>query len=145
MIIPRQEDWGDLTDLDTAYAYKIFFNKSNQEMQIAFKENIHARCYDLYYMPINVLVYYIYGLKEFIESRSSKDSLDITSAVDCLFNLFYLNSKKHLAEINDIFSEFQQLMQYIADNQLLYDADEETYGDLNITLTEINSNLEKLH
>lgn len=137
MNIPSKEDWGDLSDLDKAYAYKKFNGKSNEEMQAEYKRNIMARCSDFYAMPISVFAYYVYGLFMFIKEKDFNDPLDITSAIDCLFSLLLIRAKDSPEIINRVFSDFRPLMQYIAKNQSLYDADQDIYGSFDEQLKQI--------
>jgi hypothetical protein len=89
--VPREEDWENYTeDLDADYAHKIFFGKTNEEMQPAFRRCVIERVDELRWMPKIPFQYYIFGLRDYV-MRQEFDSYDDPDAASCFLNLFHRN------------------------------------------------------
>lgn len=142
MLIPSLIDWGDISDRDISSSYKNFGGKSNDEMQNKFKENILERCSDLRWMPIKPFVYYIYGLKQFIETEDFGLFARASSA-DGLFDLILDKSNQNQQEIKEIYKDFFPILKKISENQSFYELEEDIYGNFSKKLDEINSILSK--
>lgn len=136
MLIPSLIDWGDISDRDVSSAYQNFGGKSNDEMQNKFKENILERCSDLRWMPIKPFIYYIYGLKQFIEAEDFGLFARASSA-DGLFDLILDKAKENPQEIKEICKDFFPILKKISEDQSFYELDEDLYGDFHKKLEEI--------
>ena len=149
-IIPSKKDWGDFSLLDTTlrldvnYAYERFGGKNNDEMQAAYRENVIERTDDLRWMPLKPFIYYIYGLKTYVDGVdiSNRDINeewleDYSDVVDCFIELFLDRAKKDTVEIMKIYPDFESLLEYVAEHQMEYGADLDIYGDLKEKSAEI--------
>lgn len=139
--IPTRNGWGDLADMDAAKAYKYFGGKTNSEMQEEFERNIDERCINLDWMPIGPFLYYINGLKDHIEAGNFGMFSKARSA-DWFFNLILRKSKDHPGEVKSIIGELIPTLKKISDDQLVYDLDQDIYGDFNKRLQAIYEALE---
>ncbi len=140
MQIPTEEQWEDyLEDLDTEYSHRVFAGKSNDEMQIAFEENVLERTSDLRWMPKVPFQYYMLGFKQFIETRAEQCD-DSSDAASCFIELVESALKNVPDYILPIFDQVMTTVKYIAENQGRFDADLDIYGDFN----EIHEKIKKL-
>ncbi|TAA48364.1 hypothetical protein [Corallincola spongiicola] len=126
--IPCSQDWGDLSDPDAFDSYEKFYQKSNDEMQVEFKKNVIQSCSGLRWMPIKPFMYYIFGLKQYIESNDF-GFYDKSDAVSCFFELINEKAATYPENVKEIYSELKPLLDYISENQSEYDADVDIYGD----------------
>jgi hypothetical protein len=129
MQIPTEEQWGDYKDeLDEEYAHRMFAGKSNDEMQVAFEENVLARTEDFRYMPRTPFRYYMLEFKQFIES-CKEDYDDRSDAASCFICLVEDAFKCGPDDILPILDQVLPTVKYIAENQRWFDADIDIYGD----------------
>lgn len=135
--VPTELDWGETSDRDIYCAFKNFNGKSNEETQNEYKSNIIELCENLSSMPIKPFIYYIFGLKDYIE-RMSYSELKACLVVDYFFSLIEEKSNNHQSEISDIYIELRPLLQHIAKNQNFYDADIDIYGKFSSRLQKLD-------
>ncbi len=140
LMVPSDVDWGDLSDRDIAYSYEYFGGRSNSDMQAEYKKNINERCINLKWMPETVFKYYIYGLKDFIETADF-GLFAKTSSVQWLFDIFSEKAKLQEDVIKGVFPDFQDLMELIIDNYQDYELDIESRDDMQKKLKIIKLNL----
>lgn len=127
--IPTEKDWvGYEEDLDARYAYKIFFGKTNEEMQPAFKNNVIERVDEIRFMPRDVFQYYIFGLRDYVMRRDF-GFYDSSDAASCFISLVLEKLRKDPESIQPVVSELLPDLEFVAQNQELYEADEDIYGD----------------
>ncbi len=127
--VPTEEDWGSyVDDLDSMYAHKIFFGKTNQEMQPAFQEAVIERVDELRWMPPVPFQYYILGLRDYVMNQDTCLD-DRSDAASCFLTLVTEKAKDHSDYIKPVLNELMPAIKFVADNQSLYDANEEIYGD----------------
>jgi hypothetical protein len=128
MKIPNKADWENyLDDLDTKYAYKQFFGKSNEQMQTEFKRNVLERKSDISWMPIKPFQYYIFGLCDYVLKKDF-GFFDNSDAASVYLNLILDTLEKKPNFVIPIFDQLKDSISYVAENQALYDADEDIYG-----------------
>ncbi len=140
-IIPSEDDWKNYNDdLDTAYAYKMFAGKSNDDMQKEFKNNVFERTSELRFMPIKPFQYYIFGLKQYIDTQDF-DIDDKSDAASIFISIVLGKAKKEPEFIKPIFNELLPTLEYIAANQDFFEADIDIYGSFTKKLTLIKKRL----
>jgi len=140
MKVPTEEEWENYwDDLDTKYAYKVFYGKTNDEVQEEFKCAVLERAEELSYMPIKPFQYYVFGFKQFIESGQF-DELDASDVASCFIRLIEDMLIRKPAYVKPILNELLSTLKHVAENQADYDADEEIYDNFN----EIFENIQKL-
>jgi len=135
--IPTEQYWsGYHNDIDARYAYKIFFGKSNEDMQPAFKRNVIERTDELRFMPIRAYQYYIFGLRDYVRNRDF-DVLESSDAASCFIKLALEKLKDAPNSILPILDELLPDLEYVANNQDLYEAEVDIYGDFKNIYKEI--------
>lgn len=139
--IPSKSDWGDLSDGDVFEAFEYFSGKSNDELQVDFKSNVIQRCSNLRWMPIYPFCYYIFGLKQYIESGDN-GLYDISDAVSCFIELIEEKAKSNQDEMKALYPKIKSFIEHIALNQEKYEADIEIYGDFEDISVRISKLLE---
>ena len=138
--IPTEDDWENYQDdLDAKYAHKIFFGKTNNEVQEDFKRSVIERASELSFMPIKPFQYYVLGFKQFIEIRDF-NQFDDADAASCFIRLVESMLTKKRNFIKPVLNELMPTVRHIAENQSAYDADEQIYG----SFKEIYQNIQKL-
>ena len=124
--IPDEDDWkGYEDDLDTSYAYKLFFGKSIEEFIPLIKNNPLERADELRFVPRNVFRYYILGFAEYLMSADAKEDSD---AASCFLNLLIDRETKEPGILKPVINILIQAIDRTAKNQDFYDADEDIYG-----------------
>lgn len=136
--IPTKNDWGDLSNPDIYYAYKAFGEKNNENIQAEFKKNIIERCNDLKVMPIKPFLYYIFGLKKFIENGDFGLYSEACDSVNGFLSVIESKLNENPKEIKRIYPKIKTTLNDIAKNQNSYDADEEIYGDFKVVVRDID-------
>ena len=135
--IPSSEDWGDISDPDVYEAYEFFFGKSNDSLQGEFKKNVIQRCSNLRWMPMKAFQYYIFGLKQYIESKDFGE-FNKPDAVGCFFGLLEEKANTFPECLKVIYPKLRPLIDHIADNQLEFEADFDIYGDFKVKAKNIS-------
>lgn len=126
--IPSKGDWGDLSDNDVLEAFEHFSGKSNNELQISFKNNVIQRCSNLRWMPIQPFKYYILGLKQYIESEDY-GVFDLPDAASCFIELVEEKAISNESEMKATYPKIRGFIEHLVENQDKYEADEDIYGD----------------
>jgi hypothetical protein len=141
-IVPSTEDWGEISNLDIAYAFEYFGGKTNEQMHMEFKKNVIERTENLRRMPLSVFRYYIVGFSEYIKSGDF-DDFNKPDSVSCFFNLIYDFIEKYGSQQYLLYNELRPLLVDIATNQASYEADENIYGCFSDQLREIDCMVNK--
>uniref|UniRef100_UPI0040566737 hypothetical protein n=1 Tax=Candidatus Electrothrix sp. TaxID=2170559 RepID=UPI0040566737 len=135
--IPTEKDWiGYEKDLDAKYAYKTFYGKTNEEMQSAFRYNVIERVDEIRFMPRGAFQYYIFGLRDYV-IRQDFGFYDSSDAASCFINLILEKLRKDPEFIRPIISDLLPDLEFVAENQKLYEADGEIYGDFRVMYRDI--------
>ncbi|MFS1423238.1 hypothetical protein [Shewanella sp. 10N.286.48.B5] len=141
MQIPSETDWEDVqnsNDLDAGYAYKIFFGKSLSEVQPDFARNPIERFDELRFMPKIPFQYYIFAFRDFVINVDNLD--DWTSdAASCFLSLIAEILENKPEFIAPVYYELEANLEFISQNQGLYEADEDIYGSFKSTMKKIKA------
>lgn len=127
--IPSEEDWGEYwKNFDQKSAYGSFFGRSNEQLQSQFHKDGIELVYEIRFMPKRVFDYYVLGLRDFIISGDFPDH----EAAD--FSSYFLDMVIYLLEhdpqmISSRIKDLTPALKYVADNQKIYDAPVDIYGD----------------
>ncbi|KGF71482.1 hypothetical protein DO97_19285 [Neosynechococcus sphagnicola sy1] len=126
---PTDKEWfGYERDLDASYAYKVFFGKTNDEMQSSFKLNVIERTDEIRFMPVKAFQYYIFGLRDYVMKRDF-GYLDSSDAASCFIGLVLEKLENEPSKIIPVLSELIPSIEFVSNNQNLYEASEEIYGN----------------
>lgn len=126
--VPTEKEWlGYEKDLDASYAYKVFFGKTNDEMQSSFKLNVIERTDEIRFMPVKAFQYYIFGLRDYVMKRNF-GYLDSSDAASCFLGLVLEKLESEPSKIIPVLSELIPSLEFVSNNQKLYEANEEIYG-----------------
>lgn len=140
--IPTEEDWGEyqrgkIEDLDIAYAHDVFIGKSNSEMLHQYKDHVLMRAEDLYWMPEKPFQYYILGFRDYV-INGNFGFYESSDAASSFLQLILRKLKQQPDHILPVLPDLYKDIEYIANNQKLYEADEDIYGNFMDLLAEIN-------
>jgi hypothetical protein len=139
MDIPSEQDWEGVNnsyDLDAAYAYKVFFGKSIAETQIDFARNPIERTDELRFMPKMPFQYYIIAFRDFVIDIDKLDDWK-SDAASCFISLAEEMLENKPDFIVPVYHKLESSLKFIAQNQSLYDADEDIYGSFQSTIMRI--------
>ncbi len=140
MNIPTEQDWENYwDDLDAKWAHKVFAGKSNDEVQVAFRNCVIEKMSDLWFMPIKPFQYYMYGFKQFIDKGKFDDEFDASDAVSCFINLVANVLEEKPGYIKPILNDLMPTLEHISENQLEYGADIDIYGHFPVKLDRIKA------
>lgn len=134
--VPNEEDWGDYkSDLDQEYSHRVFAGRANQEVQSLFSGNPVETTSDLRWMPDVPFRYYMLGFRDFMMG----DDFDgnESDAASCFLELILEKLEKFPLTIVPIMHELLPAAEYVAQNQVKFDADIEIYGNFLDKLTKI--------
>ncbi len=125
--IPDEKDWaGYEDDLDVRYAHDLFFGKSIHEVIPHFQQNPIERMDELLFMPTVPFQYYVFAIVKYIMSDSAKNDPDAASS---FLTLMEARLEKSPASVIPIMDDLLPCLDFIAEKQKHFDADEHIYGD----------------
>ncbi len=137
--VPTEDDWGDYeSDLDQNHAHSVFARRTNEEMQQFFRQNPIGLTEDLRWMPELPFRYYILGFRDVVIANQF-NSCDASDAASCFLGLILEKLEKNPRTIVPIMPELLASVEYVAQNQKLFDADEHIYGNFLEKLSRIRS------
>lgn len=139
MQIPSEYDWEGVmnsNDLDAAYAYKMFFGKSLLEVQPDFARNPIERTDELRFMPKVPFQFYIFAFRDFVVNIDKLDDWK-SDAASCFISLAEEMLENKPDFIAPIYHKIEASLEFISQNQSLYDADEDIYGSFKSTMNRI--------
>jgi hypothetical protein len=126
--VPREQDWGDYQDdLDQNDAHEKFAGKTNEQVQRYFRENVIMTTGDLRWMPRIPFQYYMIGFKDFVASRNFEPSY-ASDPASCFIRLVLEKLENHPNHVLAIMPELLPTVEYVANHQAEYEADESIYG-----------------
>ncbi len=135
--IPTESDWENyIEDLDMKYAHGMFIGKSNEQMLSEYKDRVLSRSEDIFWMPKKPFQYYIFGFRDFIIRRDFGLG-DDADAASSFLNLILYKLEKQPDFILPMLPQLITDIEFIANNQKLFDADEDIYGNFQETLAKI--------
>ncbi len=128
--IPGVKEWaGDPDDLDLQYARKNYFGKSQEEAMTLFSNNPIESIDEIRWMPPEPFRYYLGAFAAYL---SRGEALKDDMASDAASSFLHLVEEK-LADapqiIAPILEEMLPVAEYVAQNQDLFDADVDIYGN----------------
>lgn len=131
--IPTEEDWSDydkefILDLDVKYARGQFFGMSNAQMLPRYKDHVLMRAEDLHWMPIKPFQYYVFGFRDFVR-KGDFGFYESSDAASAFLGLILQKLKEQPSHILPVIPELMKDIEYIAENQSMYEADIDIYGD----------------
>ncbi len=105
----------------------LFFGKSIDEVIHYFKgSRAIQRSDELLYAPRPVFQYYIHAFVKYLMSEQAAGEADAASP---FLHLLDAREKKDPGSVSAIFESLADCVDYIAKNQLFFDADENIYGN----------------
>ncbi|AJQ97204.1 hypothetical protein [Gynuella sunshinyii] len=140
--IPTEEDWiespsGLIEDLDVLHAHDIFIGKSNAEMLPEYKGHVLMLSEDLYWMPKKPFQYYIFGFRDYV-INGDFGFYERSDAASAFLELILIKLKKQPDYVLPVLPDLFKDIEYIANHQALYEADEDIYGNFKALWAEIN-------
>jgi UDP:flavonoid glycosyltransferase YjiC (YdhE family) len=126
--VPTEQDWGNYQDdLDQNAAHQKFAGKTNEQVQRYFRENVIMTTDDLRWMPRVPFQYYMIGFKDFIVLRNFEPSY-ASDPASCFIRLVLEKLENHPDHILAIMPELLPTVEYVANHQAEFEADENIYG-----------------
>src|ERR1700756_3261743 len=127
--VPSEEDWGDYkTDLDQKHAHSVFAGRTNAEMQPFFQRNPVEMTDELRWMPEVPFRFYMLGFRDFVMARNY-GFLNASDAASCFLGLVLEKLDKHPQQIIPIMPDLLPTLEYVGQNQALFEAAESIYGN----------------
>lgn len=126
--IPTEADWGNYeNDLDREWAHRLYAGRSNEEVQVHFRNNPIEAASDLRFMPEVPFRYYMLGFRDHINAGEFKD-LNAASAASCFIGLALNKLETQPRHIAPIMPALLPALEYVAKNQQAFNAAEHIYG-----------------
>lgn len=139
MPVPTEADWGDYqTDLDQAYAHKLYAGRTNLEMLPHFRGNVIERTSELRWMPELPFRYYMLGFRDFVMA-GELDPVDAPDAASCFLDLVLEKLEKQPGYILSIMPQLLPAVRHVSANQASLDASEAIYGSFQEKLKRIEA------
>jgi hypothetical protein len=140
-MVPTEEDWGEynsgrIEDLDLKYAHGVFTGKTNEEMLPLYKDHVLMRAEDIHWMPKKPFQYYIFGFRDYVIRRDF-GFYESSDAASSFLRIVLLKLREQPEFILPVLSKLMPDIEFIANNQELYDADIDIYGDFKELLHQI--------
>jgi hypothetical protein len=118
------------------YAHKIFFGKSNQDVQADFYRSVIERTSELEIMPRPVFQYYILGFRDFMVAAHFQEYSD-SDAASCFLNIVERKLTKKAGDIMPVIDDLLPTIEYVAHNQDTFNAYIDIFGDFEEQLSRI--------
>jgi hypothetical protein len=146
---PDAAEWGDFAaDLDIAYAYRQFADKTREQALALFEQSdVLSRADDLGAMPAAPFRFYMPVFRDFVVSPrifEINQGLYASTAADAFLNLIMRRLENEPDAIAPLMPELLPAVEYLAENQARYDADEDVYGSFFDVLAAIRETLRVL-
>jgi hypothetical protein len=142
--IPSDEDWeGYRGDPEAEWAHGIFAGKSNDQVQADFERTVLERSFELSYMPDRPFRYYIFGFKQYLEKRAAFPEIDSSDAASSFLQLIDQTLVEKPERIRPVIGDLMPCVRFVANNQALYNADEDIYGSFKELLASIEAHLQQ--
>ena len=135
--VPSEKDWGDyVSDLDQKYAHDLFSGHTNEEMQSRFQSNPIEATADLRWMPEVPFRYYMIGFRDAVVAGDF-EPCDLSDAASCFLRLIAEKLERHPRTIFPIMPDLLPAAEYVANNQVKFEAEEDIYGSFLEKLAQI--------
>jgi hypothetical protein len=139
--IPTEDDWGDWKDdLDQKHAHGVYYEQSNEQMQERFVAAPVEAAEELRFMPSIPFQYYMMGFRDSVLS-GKHDDLEAANAASCFIRLVHTKLKNNRNHIIPIVGSLMPALEYVAENQEIFGADLDIFGDFDELLGEIKAEL----
>lgn len=129
--IPDASDWADFNPsvcLSNQECYDYFFSKSDEEMQKNYELNVVLSGNGFRYMPIIPFQYYIIGFRDYVFNCVKSESWNNPDAASVYLRIILCNLEERPHFVIPIFEQLKDSIEFVAENQALYEADEDIYG-----------------
>lgn len=127
--VPMEEDWGNYQDdLDQNHSHQMFAGKTNEEVQIHFRNNVVATTDVLRWMPRVPFQYYMIGFRDYIRPGNFNPSW-VSDSASCFLGLILEKLERHPDHILPMMLELLPTIEYVANNQTEFEAAESIYGN----------------
>src|SRR5579862_2904571 len=137
--VPSEEDWGNYkADLDQKHAYSVFAGRTNAEVLPFFRRNPIEMTDELRWMPEVPFRFYILGFRDFVMAKNF-GFMNASDAASCFLGLVLEKLDKHPQHIIPIMPDLLPALEYVAQNQSLFEADESIYGNFVEKLSRIKA------
>jgi len=137
--VPSEEDWGNYkADLDQKHAYSVFAGRTNAEVQPFFRRNPIERTDELRWMPEVPFRFYMLGFRDFVMAKNF-GFMNASDAASCFLGLVLEKLDKHPPHIIPIMPDLLPALEYLGQNQSLFQADESIYGNFLEKLSRIKA------
>ena len=136
--IPTAAEWGENVagDLDWAASHRSYFGKSCQDLAYKFSSVPIEMVDDLRWMPKRPFAYYINCLARYVAS-GQVDPDNAADLAGSFLNLVEEKAKGFPSGIKPNILALRKTVAYVADNQALFGADLDIYGDFTKQRAEI--------
>ena len=136
-VIPTEADWGDYhADVDQKWSHDQYCGRSNIEMQTYFRNSPIEAASDLRFMPEIPFRYYMLGYRDVVMSGQFEHHFD-SDAASCFLSLVAEKLEKQPRYIVPIMTDLLDAVEYVANHQAQFEADEDIYGNFKEKLTQI--------
>lgn len=128
MRIPDKADWeGYEADLEVKYLHKLFFGKSNAEVEKHFADGRAVeRMDELLFAPRRVFQYYVHAFIAYLMSEEAKGDSDAASP---FLSLLEAREKRDPVSVAAIYPVLAKSIDFVASHQEHFEADPSIYGD----------------
>ena len=127
-VIPSEKDWGEYwKDFDQKSAYSSFFGKSNSQMQEAFFKDGNDLMTEIRFMPVIPFRYYILGFRDFI-LNGKFPPYEASDIATYFLDMVVWVIEESPEKIAPVMQELMPSINFVANNQVKYEADEQIYG-----------------
>ena len=126
--VPTAEDWsGYEADEEVTYAHRLFFGRTIAEVLDLFGGGRGIeRASEFLYMPRRAFQYYIFAFAEFLMSDAAAGESDDASP----FLRLLIDREEHdPGSVAEIYSDLEEVVEFIASHQDYFEADLTIYGD----------------
>jgi hypothetical protein len=126
--IPDAAAWrGYDEDLDVIELHRMFFGKTNAEVQRYFGDaRSISRMDELLFAPRPVFQYYVHGFGMFLMSERAKGDSDSASP---FLSLLEAREERDPGSVRNIYASLIRYIEFVASHQEYFEAPVEIYGD----------------
>ncbi len=128
--IPGVKEWaGDPNDLDLQYARKVYFGKSREEAMELFPNNPLTTVDEIRWMPPEPFRYYLSAFAAYLSRKETLKDIMASDAASSFLNLVAEKLTEVPQIIAPVLPEILPVAEYVAQNQDLFEADVDIYGN----------------
>lgn len=136
--IPSEADWGNYqSDQDQQYVYKMFFGKNFEQVIPRFERNAIEACDELRFIAAVPFRYYLLAFASYMLSDLVLKNRMASDAASCFIGLVHEKLLSARDDIAPIIIDLIPAIEFVANNQSLFDADIDIYGNFKDKLDDI--------